>query len=424
MKTLFGWSQGTAGAKLNILLGAQVYTLMPGAIMVLAGIGVFLFTRERYLQQARCRTEADEDFHQGHARPDARLPAVSDDPFHGARLRYRHQHGRHAQFITRTVYYVCHGDVAAGGTWNFWMGLVGNLLLGFCGIPVFSFVARWLGKKGGMITVQTCAIGGFIATWWLYNPAIQWLQVVSCGLTAFTGAGFWMLCWLGDLPHVIDYDENWQGGSRRAGKGSFAACASWILKLGVALGSWASGEILDQTGFKSTLGGNQTDHAIFMIRILLASIPIIGLVLSLAFLIRFPLTQQKMAEIRQKLEARRGTVPNGPDRYRILICRSLFAGDPVLPRIASNSACKQALQSSRLARRHLRCVCLHNRPWTFLRAVAKSGQSHNHTHHRTKSNAHRLHAPAPWPGPDPFRLHQRGVPRTVGKAGPRLRRDR
>ena len=303
MKTLFGWAQGTADAKPNILLGAQVYTLMLGAIMVLAGIGVFIFTRERFYNKLvveRKQTKISIKATLGQTlacRPFRTILSMA--LAYGIGTSMVGTLGYYA-----TVYYVCRGDVAAGSTWNFWMGLVGNLLMGFCGIPVFSFVARWLGKKGGMIIVQTCAIGGFIATWWLYNPAIQWLQVVSCGLTAFTGAGFWML--YGSMTaDVIDYDEL-EGGSRR--EGSFAACASWILKLGVALGSWASGEILDQTGFKSTLGGNQTDHAIFMIRILLASIPIIGLVLSLAFLIRFPLTQRKMAEIRQKLEARRGTV--------------------------------------------------------------------------------------------------------------------
>ncbi len=104
---------------------------------------------------------------------------------------------------------------------------------------------------------------------------------------------------------MIDYDEL-ESGKRR--EGAFAACGSWTMKVGIALGSWASGEILQRTGFDAALGGNQTEHAIFMIRILLASIPVIGLVVALMFLIRFPLTQQKMAEIRQKLEARRGTV--------------------------------------------------------------------------------------------------------------------
>jgi GPH family glycoside/pentoside/hexuronide:cation symporter len=45
-----------------------------------------------------------------------------------------------------------------------------------------------------------------------------------------------------------------------------------------------------------------------MIRFLLAAIPIVGLVLAIVALMRFPLTQEKMAEIRGQLEARRGKV--------------------------------------------------------------------------------------------------------------------
>ena len=78
------------------------------------------------------------------------------------------------------------------------------------------------------------------------------------------------------------------------------------MKFGMGLGNWASGEILERTGFNAALGGNQTGHAIFMIRFLLAAIPVAGLVVALILLSRFPLTQQKMAEIRQQLEARRG----------------------------------------------------------------------------------------------------------------------
>lgn len=302
VKTLFGWAPGAVGAKPDILLGAQVYTLILGAIMVLAGIGVFLFTRERYYHKLVVERK------QGQISIKATLwQSLSCRPFR-ANLSMALAYGIGTSMVGTlgyyaTVYYVCRGNVAAGGTWNFWMGLTG-MVLGLAGIPVYSFVARKLGKKRGMIAVQLCAIGGFIGTWWLYNPAIPWLQVISCGLTAFTGSGFWIL--YGSMTaDVIDCDEL-ETGKRR--EGSFAACASWIMKLGVALGSWASGEVLAKTGFNSTLGGNQTEHAIFMIRFLLASIPVIGLVVALYFLIRFPLTQDKMAQIRQQLEARRGTV--------------------------------------------------------------------------------------------------------------------
>jgi GPH family glycoside/pentoside/hexuronide:cation symporter len=302
IKTLFGWAPGAAGAKPDILIGAQVYTLVLGAIMILAGIAIFLLTRERYYDKLVVERK------QGQISIKATLwQSLSCRPFR-VNLFMAVAYGIGTSMVSAlgyyaTVYYVCRGDVAVGATWNFWMGLTG-MVLGLAGIPVYSFIARKLGKKPGMITVQLCAIGGFIGTWWLYNPNIQWLQVISCGLTAFTGSGFWIL--YGSMTaDVIDCDEL-ETGKRR--EGAFAACASWILKLGVALGSWASGELLEQVGFNSSLGGNQTPHAIFMIRFLLASIPVIGLVVALIFLIRFPLSQQKMAEIRQKLEARRGTV--------------------------------------------------------------------------------------------------------------------
>jgi GPH family glycoside/pentoside/hexuronide:cation symporter len=187
--------------------------------------------------------------------------------------------------------------------WNLYMGLMG-MVLGLCGVPTYTYLSRRIGKKAAMIVVQICAIGVFVATWWLYTPAIEWLQIFASGLIAFTGAGFWIL--YGSMTaDVIDADEI-ETGQRR--EGSFAACGSWILKFGMAIGNWASGEILGATGFDAKLGGNQTPHAIFMIRFLLASIPIIGLLISLGLLSRFPLTLGRMNEIRSQLEARRGKV--------------------------------------------------------------------------------------------------------------------
>jgi GPH family glycoside/pentoside/hexuronide:cation symporter len=130
------------------------------------------------------------------------------------------------------------------------------------------------------------------------------MQLLACGFIAFTGAGFWMLFY-SLLADVIDYDEL-QTGRRR--EGSFSACVSWISKMGMALGAGCSFFILQMVGFDAKLEGNQSDHTLFMIRILLAVIPVIGVIIALIALSRYPLTQAKMAEIRQQLEARRGKV--------------------------------------------------------------------------------------------------------------------
>jgi GPH family glycoside/pentoside/hexuronide:cation symporter len=76
----------------------------------------------------------------------------------------------------------------------------------------------------------------------------------------------------------------------------------------MALGAGASFGLLGWVGFDSKLASMQSEHTLFMIRFLFAAIPIAGLILALMALLRFPLTQEKMAEIRAQLEAKRGTV--------------------------------------------------------------------------------------------------------------------
>ncbi|RYE95234.1 MAG: MFS transporter, partial [Oxalobacteraceae bacterium] len=72
-------------------------------------------------------------------------------------------------------------------------------------------------------------------------------------------------------------------------------------------GSGSSGWILQLTGFDAKLPV-QSEDAIFLIRVLLSGIPIIGLCIALFLVSRYFLTEQRMHEIRAQLEARRGTV--------------------------------------------------------------------------------------------------------------------
>ena len=126
------------------------------------------------------------------------------------------------------------------------------------------------------MAVLWCAVAVFIGTWYLYTPSILWLQMFASGLIAFIGAGYWTI--MGSIgADVMDYDEL-ECGRRR--EGSFAACGSWINKFGMAVGAGFGFFILDWIGFDSKLT-IQTPHTIFMIRFLLAAIPIIGLFLAL-----------------------------------------------------------------------------------------------------------------------------------------------
>ena len=289
-----------ANGKPDILRGAQVYTAILGAIMVAVSIAIFLLTRERYYEKLVSRTQSHIPF------ADTLWRTLRCQPFRAVLLMAL-AYGIGTAMVGAlgyyaTVYYVCKGDVTLATQWNTAMGLAG-MAFGFAGIPFFSWIARRQGKRAALATVLAMAIAAFIGDWWFYDPERPYLQLFACGFVAFTGAGFWTL-YGATIGDVVDYDEM-QTGQRR--EGSFSACQSWITKVGIALGVGASGWILQFTGFDSKQAV-QTPEAIFWIRLLLSGIPVIGLVLALIAILRFPLTEARMGEIRQRLEATRGQV--------------------------------------------------------------------------------------------------------------------
>lgn len=285
----------------DILLGARVYTAILGAVMIVVGIVVFAGVKERYYGKLVARKQERVLI------SDTVWRTLRCRPFR-AQLAMALSYGMGTSMVGTlgyytTVYYVCQGDVAAGSKWNFAMGLSG-MIMGLSGIPVFAAIARRLGKRKAMMCVQLSAMGAFLATWWLYTPGIPWLQVGASGSIAFTGAGFWVL--YGSIgADVMDYDEL-ESGKRR--EGAFSACASWIMKVGMAVGIGISGWILQAAGFDAALGGAQDPQTLWWIRVLLAAIPIVGLVIALMALKAFGLTPERMHEIRTQLEARRGEV--------------------------------------------------------------------------------------------------------------------
>jgi GPH family glycoside/pentoside/hexuronide:cation symporter len=289
-----------ASGKPDILRGAQTYCAILGALMVVMAITIFSVVRERYYVSLVSKSQTHIPF------ADTLWRTLRCRPFRhvlGMMLAY----GMGTAMVAAlgyyaTVYYVCHGDVVLATKWNTAMGIAG-MVFGFLGIPFFSMIARRHGKRAGLATVLSLAICAFIGDWWLYDPARPVLQLFACGFVAFTGAGFWTL-YGSTVADVIDYDET-QTGQRR--EGSFSACQAWISKLGIALGVGASGWILELTGFNAKVPV-QTEHSIFMIRILLSGIPVIGLILALIAVLRFELSEKRMGEIRLELEAARGKV--------------------------------------------------------------------------------------------------------------------
>ncbi len=299
--TPFGWEASPEGELPNVLLGAQVYTSILGVIMMIIGIVVFFTVKERnyekLIKNNTTRVKITETL-------GSVLKCAPFRPQLVMAIAYALGTSMLGTLgLYATNYYVCQGNISEGALWNFGMGLAG-MVLGFTGAVFYAFLSNKRGKTSAMRWVQISAIAVFIASWWLYNPDVKWLQFFVAGFIAFTGAGFWVI--LSSIgADVVDYDE-WENGNRR--EGAFSACTSYILKCGMVLGTLATGSILSFVGFDAALGGDQSESTIFWIRFLFAAIPIIGLVVALVALKRFPLSQEKMLSIRQDLESRRGKV--------------------------------------------------------------------------------------------------------------------
>jgi len=284
----------------NTLLGMRVYTSILGVVMAVFAVIIFFSVKERYYHKVVVKVTQKISIMSSlwetlKCRPFRQLMVMG-----GAFTLGTSMVGSLGYYAT--VFYVSEGNRILGDNWQFWMG-VAFMVGGLIGVPLHKFLAHRIGKREAAVVACVIGICGYGGSWFLYTPAIKWLQTISSGLMGMAAASLWMLhSAIG--ADIMDYDEL-NTGRRR--EGSFTACGSYILKLGNSLGYYFSGLILTWSGFTWKVN-IQAPETIFWIRSSLASLPIVGLIIAIIFVLRVPLTKEKTEEIRQTLEERRGAV--------------------------------------------------------------------------------------------------------------------
>ncbi|MBN1952470.1 MAG: MFS transporter [Bacteroidales bacterium] len=284
----------------NTLQGIQVYTSILGAIMAILAVVIFFNVKERnydkLVKTSKKRISLKSSFGETlRCRPFRMMLGV------GAAFTVGTSMVGTLGYFT-TVYYVSGGDKVGGDNWNFWVGM-GMMIGGVMGAPILKMVADRIGKRPSLTITAVFGMIAFGTSWWLYNPDLPFLQVLSSGLMGFTNSALWMLhSSIG--ADIIDYDEL-QTGVRR--EGSFSACSSYILKLGNSTGGLIAGIILPLAKFNPDVA-MQSGNTLFWIRFSLAILPIAGLGLAIYFVNKMELTKSMCSSIRTELEERRGTV--------------------------------------------------------------------------------------------------------------------
>ena len=195
------------------------------------------------------------------------------------------------------IYYVFAGDQESGFYYN---GLFGTIAT----ISTFAVVAfaAWLGTAVGKRHAFFICIGistlGYALKWFCYDPANPPLLLIPAPLLAF-GLGSLFTLMPSMVADVCDLDEL-KTGERR--EGMYGSIYWWVVKLGMAAALAAGGFLLNFTGFDVNLEGNQTESALFWMRVCDVVIPVITSLLAIALVASYDLSESRAREIRAQLD--------------------------------------------------------------------------------------------------------------------------
>jgi glycoside/pentoside/hexuronide:cation symporter, GPH family len=173
--------------------------------------------------------------------------------------------------------------------------LVMLLTIGIFLIPIKKLAERI--NKGPAyaagLALAACAI---VSAFFLPKGPTPLIYVIA----VVAGIGFsgqWVFPW-SMVPDVVEYDQKMTG-ERREGiyYGIWALVQKFTNALGIAVAGWS----LDWFGYIPNVA--QTDHALFGIRLFFALIPAAALLLSLPFLIWYPITRESHAKLVEELRS-------------------------------------------------------------------------------------------------------------------------
>lgn len=198
------------------------------------------------------------------------------------------------------IFYVSGGDNDMGAQY---MGIYGtiNTIATLLAIVVVTWLSSRLGKRLTFILATSVTLVGSLLKWFCYDPMVPWKILLIAPLMA-VGMGALFTLMGSMVADVCDLDEL-ETGERR--EGMFGSIYWWMVKLGMALAFFLSGYLLNATGFDVAMGGAQTSTTFFWMKVFDVLIPAVAAGLSIWAVASFKITEEKSAEIREQLDARR-----------------------------------------------------------------------------------------------------------------------
>lgn len=202
-----------------------------------------------------------------------------------------------------TIFYLFEGDKETASKLMGWIGTAWAVTAVIAVVPL-NIISAAIGKTRTLLLAVGLMVGAQLSKIICYNPGHPWLLVIP---TVMLSAGMLMFFTLASamVADVCDEDELRTG---RRSEGSFYAVFWWFMKMGMAGAYFIAGVLIHLTGFDqaSTI---QSDRTLLLMRVCEIGIPILLGAVSLALVLRYPLSEARAYEIKSELERRRGEHP-------------------------------------------------------------------------------------------------------------------
>jgi len=289
--------------------GARIVAIGMGALVILFALVPILFLKDPTKQRFQKRTAAESE-----AKPRLNF-------FSGLWMTLKNRNFRLLCFATfaffpgllmvnnfgafLVIYYVYGGERGPASELMGWGGSLAAVL-GLLFVPLVNWMSGHYGKRKAFLICAGFALFGTFIKYWCYNPEMPYVNLVPGPFIGLGFAALWILT-ASMMADVCDEDELHTGERR---EGTYSAVYWWIVKLGMSASLVIGGPLLNLTGFNEDLP-TQAERTIFLMRIVDVAFPALFIALSIYFIYRFPITEERAYEIKAELEKKRGRLNLG-----------------------------------------------------------------------------------------------------------------
>jgi glycoside/pentoside/hexuronide:cation symporter, GPH family len=200
------------------------------------------------------------------------------------------------------IYYVFGGDRVKFGDFG---GTLGTLAVAMSYVSLFfiGWLSRRAGKRRAMITGMSLAMFGAFFNWFAIDPRWPWMMFPVAVVSFLGMQGCWLM--IDSMVADICDDDELRSGRRR--EGMFSAVKGFALKLAQAITALAGGVLLTFSGFdaESAREGGMTLDVALRMKTLMIGIQVVGLLIAIAVMWKYPISRQRAEQTRRALERRR-----------------------------------------------------------------------------------------------------------------------